>query len=98
MFYTLSVSRLQPLLGVRHDEQTGAMLLALQLAIIAFGPPWTIQLVNFVFIGWALHAARLPAGVCQRTLGRSARDRAVAAFVFFFMGRRLVRFPSVLAS
>jgi hypothetical protein len=28
MFYTLSVSRLLPLLGVRHDEQTGAMLLA----------------------------------------------------------------------
>ena len=53
LFYTLSVSRFLPVLGVDGMMISGAMLLALQLAVVAFGPPWTTQLVNFIFMGWA---------------------------------------------
>src|SRR6202020_1742472 len=47
LLYTFSVSRLPPLLGVNVMMISGAVLMGLQLAIIAFGPRWQLQAVNF---------------------------------------------------
>ena len=43
LFYTLSVSRLLPRLGVNGMMVSGAVLVASQLAVIAFGPRWQLQ-------------------------------------------------------
>src|ERR1700677_3124651 len=50
LFYTVSVSRLLPRLGVNGMMRFGAVLMGLQLAIIAFGPRWQLQAVNFVLM------------------------------------------------
>ena len=53
LFYTLSVSRLLPRLGVNAMMISGAVLMGLQLAIVAFGPRWQLQAVNFILMGGA---------------------------------------------
>ncbi len=90
LFYTLSVSRFLPRFGVNGMMMSGAVLMGLQLAIVAFGPPWQLQAGNFILMGWGLvgllHDPRLAAGVCQRTFGGSPRHRAVAALVLLLHG------------
>jgi len=34
---------------------SGAALMGLQLAIIAFGPPWQFQAGNFILMGWGFY-------------------------------------------
>src|SRR6478752_2859683 len=52
LFYTLSVSRFLPRLGVKGMMITGATLVGLQLAVVAFGPRWEIQALSLLFMGW----------------------------------------------
>ncbi len=55
LFYTLSVSRFLPRLGVNRMMIAGATLMSLQLAVIAFGPPWPFQAASFVLMGWGFY-------------------------------------------
>jgi len=43
LFYTMSVSRFLPRLGVNGMMSAGAALVGLQLAIVAFGPGWKVH-------------------------------------------------------
>ena len=90
LFYTLSVSRFLPLLGVNGMMISGAMLLAVQLAIVAFGPPWTTQLVNFIFMGWGFYMMHGCLQVFASKLSEAARATALSLHsFFFFMGQTI---------
>ena len=100
LFYTLTVSRFLPRLGVKGMMIAGATLVGLQLVAVAFGPeledPGAEPAVHGLGL---LHDPRLPAGVRQRIVGGSARHRAVAAFVLLLHGPdALARSPTVSAS
>ena len=87
LFYTLSVSRFLPRLGVKGMMISGATLVGLQSRRrrprsqreAPGGQPALHGL-------GLLHDPRLPAGVRQRIVGGGARDRAVAAFVLLLHG------------
>src|SRR5882672_7627098 len=88
LFYTMSVSRFLPRLGVGGMMISGATLLALQLVIIAFGPPWTVQLVNFIFMGWGFYMMHGCLQVFASELSVEARATSMALHsFFFFMGQ-----------
>jgi MFS transporter, DHA1 family, inner membrane transport protein len=90
LFYTLSVSRFLPVLGVSGMMISGAMLLALQLAVVAFGPPWTTQLVNFIFMGWGFYMMHGCLQVFASELSEAARATALSLHsFFFFMGQTI---------
>jgi predicted MFS family arabinose efflux permease len=90
LFYTLSVSRLLPALGVNGMMISGAMLLALQLVIIGFGPPWTTQLVDFIFMGWGFYMMHGCLQVFASELSVEARATALSLHsFFFFMGQTI---------
>src|SRR6201991_4288889 len=55
LFYTMSVSRFLPRLGVRGMMISGAALVGLQLVAIAFGPGWKIQALSLLFMGWGFY-------------------------------------------
>jgi predicted MFS family arabinose efflux permease len=88
LFYTMSVSRFLPRLGVGGMMISGATLLALQLVIVAFGPPWTVQLVNFIFMGWGFYMMHGCLQVFASELSVEARATSMALHsFFFFMGQ-----------
>jgi predicted MFS family arabinose efflux permease len=90
LFYTLTVSRFLPVLGVNGMMISGAMLLALQLVIVAFGPPWTTQLVNFIFMGWGFYMMHGCLQVFASELSGEARATALSLHsFFFFMGQTI---------
>ena len=88
LFYTLTVSRLLPWLGVNVMMICGAVLMALQLAIIAFGPRWQLQAVNFIFMGWGFYMLHGSLQVFASELSVEARATALSLHsFFFFMGQ-----------
>jgi predicted MFS family arabinose efflux permease len=88
LFYTLSVSRLLPRLGVNVMMTSGAVLMGLQLAIIAFGPRWQLQAVNFIFMGWGFYMLHGSLQVFASELSVEARATALSLHsFFFFMGQ-----------
>ena len=88
LFYTLSVSRLLPRLGVNVMMISGAVLMGLQLAIIAFGPRWQLQAVNFIFMGWGFYMLHGSLQVFASELSVEARATALSLHsFFFFMGQ-----------
>src|SRR5580658_3056003 len=88
LFYTLSVSRLLPRLGVNGMMISGAVLMGLQLAIIAFGPRWQLQAVNFIFMGWGFYMLHGSLQVFASELSVEARATALSLHsFFFFMGQ-----------
>ena len=88
LFYTLSVSRLLPQLGVNGMMISGAVLMGLQLAIIAFGPRWQLQAVNFILMGWGFYMLHGSLQVFASELSVEARATALSLHsFFFFMGQ-----------
>jgi predicted MFS family arabinose efflux permease len=88
LFYTLTVSRLLPRLGVNVMMICGAVLMALQLAIIAFGPRWQFQAINFIFMGWGFYMLHGSLQVFASELSVEARATALSLHsFFFFMGQ-----------
>jgi len=88
LFYTLSVSRLLPRLGVNGMMTSGAVLMGLQLAIIAFGPRWQLQAVNFILMGWGFYMLHGSLQVFASELSVQARATALSLHsFFFFMGQ-----------
>jgi predicted MFS family arabinose efflux permease len=88
LFYTFSVSRFLPALGVNGMMISGAMLLAVQVVLVAFGPPWTTQFVSFVFMGWGFYMMHGCLQVFASELSEAARATALSLHsFFFFMGQ-----------
>jgi len=88
LFYTLTVSRFLPRLGVNGMMIAGASLVALQLAVIAFGPGWKIQALSLLFMGWGFYMIHGCMQVFASELSVEARATALSLHsFFFFMGQ-----------
>jgi predicted MFS family arabinose efflux permease len=88
LFYTATVSRLLPLIGVNGMMMSGAALMGLQLAIIAFSPRWQFQAFNFVLMGAGFYMIHGSLQVFASELSVEARATALSLHsFFFFMGQ-----------
>src|SRR5258707_213516 len=88
LFYTMSVSRFLPRLGVNGMMITGAALVGLQLAVVGFGPSWKIQAISLVFMGWGFYMLHGSLQVFSSELSVAARATALSLHsFFFFMGQ-----------
>jgi predicted MFS family arabinose efflux permease len=88
LFYTMSVSRFLPRLGVNGMMIAGAALVGLQLAIVAFGPGWKIQAISLLFMGWGFYMLHGSLQVFSSELSVEARATALSLHsFFFFMGQ-----------
>jgi predicted MFS family arabinose efflux permease len=111
LFYTLSVSRFLPRLGVNGMMIAGAALVGLQLAVVASGPGWKFQAISLLFMGWGFYMIHGCLQVFASELSVEARATALSLHsFFFFMGQtvgpiaygfgitHLGKVPSLLAS
>src|SRR3984893_2284876 len=90
LFYTFSVSRLLPRFGVNGMMASGAALMGLQLAIVAFGPPWQAQVGVFILMGWGFYMIHGSLQVFASELSVEARATALSLHsFFFFMGQTI---------
>jgi predicted MFS family arabinose efflux permease len=88
LLYTMTVSRFLPWFGVNGMMVTGASLVGLQLAAIAFGPGWKIQAVCMLVMGWGFYMIHGCLQVFASELSVEARATALALHsFFFFMGQ-----------
>jgi predicted MFS family arabinose efflux permease len=88
LFYTASISRLLPRLGVNGMMIGGGALIALQLAIVAFGPPWQAQALSLLFMGWGFYMIHGSLQIFSSELSEEARASAMSLHAFcFFMGQ-----------
>jgi predicted MFS family arabinose efflux permease len=88
LFYTMTVSRFLPRLGVDGMMISGASLVGLQLAVIAFGPSWKIQAISLLFMGWGFYMIHGCLQVFASELSVEARATALSLHsFFFFMGQ-----------
>ena len=88
LFYTTSVSRLLPKLGVNRMMIAGGLIVALQLAVIAFGPPWKFQALSLILMGWGFYTIHGSLQVFASELSVEARATALSLHsFFFFMGQ-----------
>jgi predicted MFS family arabinose efflux permease len=84
LFYTVSVSRFLPRLGVNGMMIAGAVLVSLQLAVVAFGPGWKIQAISLLFMGWGFYMIHGSLQVFSSELSVEARATALSLHAFFF--------------
>jgi predicted MFS family arabinose efflux permease len=88
LFYTMTVSRFLPRLGVKGMMIVGATLVGLQLAAVAFGPSWKIQAICLLFMGWGFYMIHGCLQVFASELSVEARATALSLHsFFFFMGQ-----------
>jgi predicted MFS family arabinose efflux permease len=88
LFYTMTVSRFLPRLGVKGMMIAGATLVGLQLAAVAFGPSWKIQAISLLFMGWGFYMIHGCLQVFASELSVEARATALSLHsFFFFMGQ-----------
>jgi predicted MFS family arabinose efflux permease len=88
LFYTLSVSRFLPRLGVNGMMISGAVLMGLQLVVVAFGPRWQLQAISFIAMGWGFYMIHGSLQVFASELSVEARATALSLHsFFFFMGQ-----------
>jgi predicted MFS family arabinose efflux permease len=88
LFYTLTVSRFLPRLGVNGMMISGAALVGLQLAALAFGPGWKIQVTCLLMMGWGFYMIHGCLQVFASELSVEARATALSLHsFFFFMGQ-----------
>jgi predicted MFS family arabinose efflux permease len=88
LVYTTSVSRLLPRLGEKGLMIGGGALMASQLAVIAFGPPWPVQLASFMALGCGFYMIHGSLQTFASEISIEARGTAVAMHAFcFFLGQ-----------
>ena len=88
LFYTFTVSRFLPRLGVNRMMISGATLMGLQLVLIAFGPRWQLQALYFILMGWGFYMIHGSLQVFASELSVEARATALSLHsFFFFMGQ-----------
>lgn len=84
LFYTMSVSRFLPRLGINGMMIAGGALVALQLAVVAFGPGWKVQAISLLFMGWGFYMIHGSLQVVASELSVQARATALSLHAFFF--------------
>ena len=90
LFYTMTVSRFLPAIGVRGMMIVGATLVGLQLAAVSFGPGWKIQALCMLFMGWGFYMIHGCLQVFASELSVEARATALSLHsFFFFMGQTI---------
>ena len=90
LFYTLTISRFLPRLGVKGMMISGATLVGLQLAAVGFGPTWKIQFLNLLLMGWGFYMIHGCLQVFASELSVEARATALSLHsFFFFMGQTI---------
>jgi len=88
LFYTMTVSRFLPAIGVRGMMIAGATLVGLQLIATAFGPPWKLQFLCMLMMGWGFYMIHGCLQVFASELSVEARATALSLHsFFFFMGQ-----------
>jgi len=88
LFYTMTVSRFLPRLGVRGMMIVGASMVGLQLVAVSFGPDWRIQLACMMLMGWGFYMIHGCIQVFASELSVEARATAMSLHsFFFFMGQ-----------
>jgi predicted MFS family arabinose efflux permease len=88
LFYTLTVSRLLPRLGVKGMMIGGGLLGGAQLAFVTVGAPWPAQLASFFLMGWGFYSLHGSLQIFSSDLAPEARASALAIHsFFFFMGQ-----------
>lgn len=86
--YTVTVSRLLPLLKVNGMMIGGGLLAGLQLTFLAVGAPWPWQLISFLLMGWGFYSIHGSLQIFSSDLAPEARASALAIHAFcFFMGQ-----------
>jgi predicted MFS family arabinose efflux permease len=88
LFYTLTVSRTLPRLGVKGMMIAGGSIVALQLAALAFGPGWKLQFASMLAMGWGFYMIHgcLQVFASELSIGARATAMSLHSF-FFFMGQ-----------
>ncbi|WP_316225538.1 MFS transporter [Bradyrhizobium sp. SZCCHNS3052] len=88
LFYTFTVSNFLPRLGVKGMMITGAALVGLQLAALAFGPGWKLQFGCMLLMGWGFYMIHgcLQVFASELSIGARATAMSLHSF-FFFMGQ-----------
>jgi predicted MFS family arabinose efflux permease len=90
LFYTLTVSRFLPRLGVKGMMFAGATLVALQLAAVTLGLQWKLQALSLLFMGWGFYMIHGCLQVFASELSVEARATALSLHsFFFFMGQTI---------
>jgi predicted MFS family arabinose efflux permease len=84
LFYTMTVSRFLPKLGVKGMMIAGATMVGLQLAAVAMGPEWKLQTLSLIFMGWGFYMIHGCIQVFASELSAEARATALALHSFFF--------------
>jgi predicted MFS family arabinose efflux permease len=84
LVYTSSVSRLLPLIGEKGLMIGGGVLIASQLVVIAFGPPWQVQLASFIAMGCGFYMIHGSLQTFVSEISTEARGTAVGLHAFFF--------------
>jgi predicted MFS family arabinose efflux permease len=88
LFYTFSVSRFLPVLGVRGMIIGGAAIAASMLLCLATGPSWPVQFGVLLLMGWGFYMIHGSLQVFASELTAEARASAMALHsFFFFMGQ-----------
>jgi predicted MFS family arabinose efflux permease len=66
----------------------GGVIIALQLAVVAFGPPWQAQALSLLFMGWGFYMIHGSLQIFSSELSEEARASAMSLHAFcFFMGQ-----------
>jgi predicted MFS family arabinose efflux permease len=90
LFYTLTISRFLPRIGVKGMMLAGAAMVALQLVAVAMGPQWKLQALSLLFMGWGFYMIHGCLQVFASELSVEARATALSLHsFFFFMGQTL---------
>ena len=84
LFYTMTVSRMLPWLGMKGMMIAGASLVGLQLAAVALGPGWKIQFLVMLLMGWGFYTIHGCLQVFASELSVEARATALSLHSFFF--------------
>ncbi|HEY7842107.1 MAG TPA: MFS transporter [Bradyrhizobium sp.] len=88
LFYTMTVSRFLPAIGMRGMMIAGATLVGLQLIATAFGPAWKLQFLCMLMMGWGFYMIHGCMQVFASELSVEARATALSLHsFFFFMGQ-----------
>ncbi|MDB5503340.1 MAG: transporter [Tardiphaga sp.] len=88
LFYTGTVSRMLPRIGINGMMISGGIVIAIQLAIVAFGPPWPVQALCLLLMGWGFYMLHGSLQIFSSELSQEARASAMSLHAFcFFMGQ-----------
>ncbi len=84
LFYTMTVSRFLPRIGVNGMMIAGATMVGLQLAVVAIGLPWKLQTLSLILMGWGFYMIHGCLQVFASELSVEARATALSLHSFFF--------------